>query len=318
MDTPTWFDEAIAEEPARLTREVDGASVAYRAWGRPGDPPVVLVHGGAAHGGWWDHVGPHLTGGGAGPGAADDTGGGAGPGAADDTGGGAGPEGPDRHRVLAIDLTGHGLSSHTGGYSLERWASEVVAVARAESDVPPIVIGHSMGGFVALTAARDHGSQLAGVVAIDSPVRQMSPEARAWLDSSPHLPPHKVHPTQEAILKRFRTLPEDDATLDFVRDHIAAESIVEVEGGWSWRFDPRIFLSTRMETSALAEAVCPVALLRGERGMATRDITAAVARELGGGVPVTTIPDAGHHVMLDQPVALIAAVNVLLGQWRRT
>lgn len=282
---PAWFTDALERPVDHAAVDVDGARIAYRAWGKVGAPVTVLVHGGAAHAGWWDHVAPHLA---------------------------------EDHRVLAVDLSGHGASGHREDYSLETWAGEVLAVARAESDAAPVVVGHSMGGFVALTAARDHGADLAGAVAIDSPVRQMSPEARAWLESHEQIPPQKVHPSREAVVERFRTLPEDDATLEFVRRHIAEQSVVEVEGGWSWCFDPRIFLSTRMEPSALAEAVCPVALLRGERGMATSDITSTVARELGGGVPVTTIPDTGHHVMLDQPVALIAALNVLLGQWRRT
>ncbi len=285
MTTPPWFDAAIGAAPLHHALDVASASIAYRTWGEAGLPVVVLVHGGAAHAGWWDHVGPHLTG---------------------------------THRVVAIDLSGHGLSSHREGYSLECWAQEVMAVAEHESatGTPPVVVGHSMGGFVALTAARDHGDRLAGAVAIDSPVRQTSTETRTWLESNPDLPAHKVHPTREAVLARFRTLPADDATLDYVLRHVAEQSVHEVDGGWSWRFDPRIFLSTRMEPSSLRAATCPVALLRGERGMATHDITATVARELGGAVPVTTIPDAGHHIMLDQPVALVAAVDVLLGQWR--
>ena len=285
MSTPEWFIDALGRAPEHHVVEIAGAQIAYRSWGDPERPATVLVHGGAAHAGWWDHVAPHLS---------------------------------PHHRVLALDLSGHGRSDHRESYSLELWAEEVLAVAAAgsTSPAPPIVVGHSMGGFVTLTAARDHGTSLGGAVAIDSPVQQMSPEARIWLDSNPDLPPTKIHPTREAVIARFRTLPEDDATLGFVRDHIAAESVRQVDGGWSWRFDPRIFLSTRMEPSALAEVPCPVALLRGERGMATHDITTAVAQELGGGVPVTTIPDAGHHIMLDQPVALIAAIDVLLGQWR--
>ena len=51
---------------------------------------------------------------------------------------------------------------------------------------------------------------------------------------------------------------------------------------------------------------------------ATTDITDLVAERLGGHVPVTLIPDAGHHIMLDQPIALIAVLQTLLGQWRHT
>lgn len=284
-ETPAWFTTALEHAPEHHETRVDRRRIAYRSWGETGRPAVVLVHGGAAHSGWWDHVGPYLA---------------------------------DARRVVAIDLSGHGDSEHASSYSLERWADEVVAVAeQQDSPVPPALVGHSMGGFVTLTAARDHGASLGGSVAIDSPVREMSVEARTWLESNPTLPPHKVHADRDVVLSRFRTLPEDDVTLEFVRDHIAEQSVREVEGGWSWKFDPAIFLSSRMEPEALAAASCRVALVRGERGMATVDITETVATILGGHVPVTLVPDSGHHVMLDQPLALIAALQALLGEWSR-
>lgn len=280
---PAWFAHALAGSHDSGEVEVNGGRIAYRAWGKSGAAPVVLVHGGAAHAGWWDHVAPYL--------AAD-------------------------HRVIALDLSGHGDSGHREAYSLETWADEVLAVARAESDAQPAVFGHSMGGFVALTAAREHGVALRGVAAIDSPVREMSNEAKAWVAAGKHVPGNKVYPDRETILGRFRTLPEDNSSLPFVRDHFAEGSIRQVEGGWTWKFDPHIFLRSRMEPEELAEAACPVALIRGERGMATTDINELVAARLGGHVPVTLIPDAGHHIMLDQPIALIAVLQTLLGQWR--
>lgn len=282
---PDWFAHALEQPYESREVEVDGARIAYRAWGKGGATPVVLVHGGAAHAGWWDHTAPYLS--------------------AD-------------HRVIAIDLSGHGDSGHRQSYSLETWASEVLAVAAAESDATPAVFGHSMGGFVALTAARDHGSSLRGVAAIDSPVRALSAEAKAWIAEGSHgdMPGNKVYPDRDTILGRFRTLPEDNSTLPFVRDHFAAASIRQVDGGWTWKFDPRIFFSAQMEPEELAAADCSVALIRGERGMATTDITDLVAERLGGHVPVTLIPDAGHHIMLDQPIALIAVLQTLLGQWR--
>jgi len=296
MDTPTWFTDAVDAPRDEAEVTVDGARIVYRGWGKAGHPPVVLVHGGAAHGGWWDHVGPHLV---------------------------------AENRVLSIDLSGHGDSDRRETYSLETWADEVLAVARAESDEPPIIFGHSMGGFVALTAGRDHGSELAGVVAIDSPVRELSPEVKEWLASGRDVPPNKIHPTREETEARFRTLPKDESSLEYVRRHIAAGSVREVApgggagpraadepGGWSWKFDPHIFLRSQMEPEDLATTACPVALVRGERGMATTDITEVVKDRLGGHVPVTVVPDAGHHIMLDQPIALIALLQTLLGQWR--
>ncbi len=86
------------------------------------------MHGGAAHAGWWDTTAPFLA---------------------------------AEHRVIAIDLSGHGDSDRRESYAIATWATEVVAVAAAESDEAPIVFGHSMGGFVALTAGRDYGPLVA-------------------------------------------------------------------------------------------------------------------------------------------------------------
>lgn len=279
---PAWFTDALGQSYDAADVEVDGVRVSYRAWGKGGDPVAVLVHGGAAHAGWWDHVAPHLTAG---------------------------------HRVIAIDLSGHGDSGHRETYSLDAWADEVMAVVHAESDQPPVLLGHSMGGFVVLTAAQRFGHAIRGAAAIDSPVREMSPEARAWV-ASEHVPGNKTYDDRETILGRFRTLPADDASLPYVHRHLAEGSIREVDGGWTWKFDPRIFLRARMEPEDLAEATCDIALIRGERGMATTDITDVVAERLGRDVPVTVIRDAGHHIMLDQPIALIAVLQTLLGQWR--
>lgn len=282
-EIPAWFVDALAQSYDAREIEVEGARVTYRAWGKSGQPVAVLVHGGAAHAGWWDHVAPHLCAG---------------------------------HRVLAIDLSGHGDSDHRETYSLQTWADEVLAVAEAESDAPPVLLGHSMGGFVVLTAAQRHGDRVRGAAAIDSPVREMSPEAKEWMTKANDTFGTKTYADRETILSRFRTLPADTATLPYVHDHLAEGSIREVEGGWTWKFDPRIFFRSRMEPEELAEAVCDIALIRGDRGMATTDITDVVAERLGGDVPVTVIRDAGHHIMLDQPIALIAVLQTLLGQWR--
>src|SRR5215207_3864010 len=284
-DIPAWFTDALGQSYDGGDVDVEGGRVSYRAWGKAGLPVAVLVHGGAAHAGWWDHIAPHLA-----------------------TG----------RRVLAVDLTGHGESAHRESYSLDTWADEVMAAARAESPEPPVLFGHSMGGFVVLTAAARYGGGIRGVAAIDSPVREMSPEAKAWVAAGHHVPGNKTYPDRETILGRFRTLPADESSLPYVHEHLAEGSIREVDGGWSWKFDPKIFLRSRMEPEDLAEAVCDVTLIRGERGMATSDITDVVAERLGRNVPVTVIPDAGHHIMLDQPVALIAVLQTLLGQWRNS
>ncbi|MBO0838596.1 MAG: alpha/beta fold hydrolase, partial [Actinobacteria bacterium] len=172
---PAWFTAALAAEAEPGAVTVDGTPICYRAWGSAGASGLVLAHGGAAHARWWDHIAPLLTAG---------------------------------RRVLAVDLSGHGDSGRRDAYSLDGWAREVMAVAAAGGIAgPPIIIGHSMGGFVALRAAGLYGSQLEGIVVIDSPVQDVTPEDRAARQQRA-FGPLRVYPTREAVISRFHPIPD--------------------------------------------------------------------------------------------------------------
>jgi pimeloyl-ACP methyl ester carboxylesterase len=65
----------------------------------------------------------------------------------------------------------------------------------------------------------------------------------------------------------------------------------------------------------LPRLTAPVALLRCEHGLVGAEMAAEMARLVPGGLPVAALPDAGHHPMLDQPLALVAALRTLLAVW---
>jgi pimeloyl-ACP methyl ester carboxylesterase len=280
-EPPAWFSAALAAPVAVGTVTVDGADVAYRAWGDDSASGLVLVHGGAAHARWWDHIGPVLA--------------------------------QDR-RVVALDLSGHGDSGRRDYYSLDGWAHEVMAVAQAAGITdPPIIIGHSMGGFVALRAAGLFGAGLEGIVVIDSPVQDLTPEELAARDSRA-FGPLRVYPTREAAIARFHPMP-DQPTLPYVLEHVATTSIRAVEGGWSWKFDPAVFGRSRGSLTLLRHLDCRVALFVAEHGIVPPTTTELMYDKLGQLAPVIEIPAAGHHIMLDQPIALLTGIRTLLSDW---
>jgi pimeloyl-ACP methyl ester carboxylesterase len=277
---PAWFTAALAAPVAQRATTVDGVPVAYRAWGEPAGRGIVLVHGGAAHSRWWDHIAPLLAAG---------------------------------RRVVALDLSGHGDSGRRGSYSLDGWAREVLAVAAdAGIAAPPTVIGHSMGGMVALRAAALFGARMEGAVAIDSPVRDMAPEEHAAQDQRTFRA-LRVYPSKEAILARFRPVP-GQPVLGYIADHVAATSIRRADGGWTWKWDPRIF-GRGAPQAPLTRLDCRVALFRAEHGLVSAEMSDIMYDRLGRVAPVIEIPAAGHHVMLDQPIALVAALRTLLSDW---
>ncbi|MGA3153231.1 MAG: alpha/beta hydrolase [Streptosporangiaceae bacterium] len=282
--SPSWFTEAIGTPVQTATLSVDGVAIAYRAWGEPGEGGLVLVHGGAAHARWWDHIAPLLA--------------------------------HDR-RVAALDLSGHGDSGRRESYTLEEWAREVMAVAvHAGIPEPPTVIGHSLGGFVALRTASLYGANVAGAVVIDSPVRDVAPEERAAREQRA-FGPLRVYATREDAIARFHPIP-DQPTLPYVREHVAATSIRAVPGGWSWKFDPRIFARHHLTPHWLTRLDCRVALFRAEHGILSPQMSAIMYDRLGRVAPEIEIPAAGHHVMLDQPIALVTGIRTLLSDWEHS
>jgi pimeloyl-ACP methyl ester carboxylesterase len=126
--------------------------------------------------------------------------------------------------------------------------------------------------------------------------------------------PLRVYPTQQAAIAQFRTVP-DQPSLPYIAEHIARTSIRPVDGGWSWKFDPRIFQGSIPTVEALSPPRCRVAMFRAEFGLVSSDMGELISDRLGRVTPIIELPGAGHAPMVDQPLGLVAALRTLLGAW---
>jgi pimeloyl-ACP methyl ester carboxylesterase len=287
---PDWFRAALAVPFSDGEVVVDGASIHYLGWGEPDREGLVFVHGGGAHAHWWTHVAARFA---------------------------------NEFRVVALDLSGHGDSDHRENYVLEQWTEEVLAAADAGGIAGrPIVVGHSMGGFVTIATAARHGEQLEGVIVCDSPVTAPDPEVESYRLREAFGSP-RTYPSREEAMSRFRTVPPQPHYLDYVMRHVSWRSLKPVEGGWQWKFDRRIFeqFASGMRGIALpylTSVRCRFALLRSEEGLVTPDIGASMYDALGRVAPVIELPQAGHHAMLDQPLVLLTALRTLVADWEHS
>jgi pimeloyl-ACP methyl ester carboxylesterase len=286
-DAPGWFTQAIGTSPEERRVEVDGAQIRYLSWGDSSKPGLVFVHGGAAHAHWWSFVAPMF--------------------------------GHDWHAV-ALDLSGHGESGWREVYTQQQWAAEVMAVSTdAGFPGPPVVVGHSLGGMVTIQTADTYGDELAGAVIVDAPVRRPSPEAEEGRSGRTFRNPG-VYATKEEAMRHFRLVPPQPCDNTFVVEWIAEHSLHETDKGWTWKFDPRLFLGTLAPLrDQLASVRCRVALFTGELSVVVPKDTARYMYDLMGRVaPVVEIPQAHHHLTLDQPLAFVAALRTLLADWNHS
>lgn len=280
--------------PERSRVLVQNANIELLSWGNRGAPGLLLMHGLGAHADWWSHIAPFLA---------------------------------DRYRVSAFSWSGMGGSDWRVNYSLDAYLEEILAVAQTsglfDAAEPPLMVGHSFGGLMLLAAVAAFGERLAGAVVVDS---YLKPDGEWYLadpkPSSDRAMP--VYDSLEAALARFRFAPPQPCDNPFIADHIARASVKAVprsnqrDPGWTWRFDPRLAqLRPRVPVSScLATSRSPLAFIVGARSPLTNaTVRKFVQGTAAPGTPWISIPDSNHHVLVDQPLALVAALSALFESW---
>lgn len=292
---PDWFEKALAApfDEGRVT--VDGADIHYLAWGPRGAPGLLFVHGGRAHARWWQPFAPFFS---------------------------------DRFRIAALDLSGMGDSGWREQYSLRANVKECFAVADATGlcDAgPPIVVGHSYGGWVALACVEMFGERLKGAVIVDTPIAAPNPDEDYHVEARDDKPvrPTRIYDRIEEPIARFRLLPNQPCQNPFLIDHIARHGLRRVareDGGegWTWKFDPAMGrnFEIHFRRDLFLAARCPLAFFYAEKSAFTTPETLDHLRQQTvGRAPIVVVPDAYHHLMMDQPIAFATALNTLFAAW---
>ena len=258
----------------------------FLEWGDPEAPPVLLLHGGNQSAHSWDLVSLHLS---------------------------------DRYRVLALDQRGHGDSEwcRGGDYSAAAMADDAAAFLRALEVRDPIVFGHSMGGFVAMTLTKAHP----GI-----------PRALVLVDVGPELSARGTDAIR-GFMQRNIEFDDLEEFLDNVekydpfrtRAHMARtvkyNLLRRADGKYVSKHDRRRFAPPEATHPgrglALEDArgfACPTLVIRGAD---SHVLEPEAAERFAAALPdgrLMTVPDCGHNVHSQNTPGFLRAIGPFLDE----
>jgi pimeloyl-ACP methyl ester carboxylesterase len=203
------------------------------------------------------------------------------------------------HRSLVIDLPGHGLSDRPldWGYSLDDHASAVAMVCAAAGVEGVDLVGHSLGGDIAVTVAGRNPGLVRRLVIAEANLDPLPRSATGGRGSQ-----RIAAQTEDAFLATgFREVldgnPDWAPTLRLCDPVAVYRSAVGLVTGTRPTMRDMLTALTIERT-----------FVHGDRGEPLADAEGLIA----AGVDVVTIGDAGHVMMADQPKAFVEALSLAL------
>ena len=286
-DAPNWFQSSISEDPRQEIFSHQLGNIKYQAWDRKdAENIIMLIHGTGAHKKWWDPIAPLLN---------------------------------NNFTIFAPDLPGMGESDHRNEYNFEGFSEALIGILHQEKAITSnqkiFLVGHSLGGHVAGFMASEMPEIFNGLVMIDSPIRPPTYDYDKHQSTGP-LRKIKYYPDKVSIIKRFRLMPPQDCENGWYLRYIAEHSVFNVEEGWRWRFDDKLFATLRRLHNYEFNFKCPALFVAGGKSLLLESKIMKYIREaFRSSMTVEVIEDAAHHVPLDSPLELVSLINNYLQQW---
>ena len=282
--------------PERHTYQSQRLDLNYVQWGDPARPPLILIHGTRDHARSWDRTAEALI---------------------------------DRYCVYAPDLRGHGDSQWSigGDYSIIDYAMDIHALGEHLGRAPYTVVGHSLGGGVALQYAGAFPEKVSKLITIEglgglgwaNARRPAHVRMREWVESMRKL--------EQRQLRTYATFEEATERMVEANSHLSPElarhltvtGVRQAENGeYTWKFDNFTHAGSPYEFNMedardlWNQIRCPILILWGEESWGRR----FKALDLSSFHTYRSerIEKAGHWVHHDQFEVFMNLVNGFLAE----
>jgi esterase len=215
------------------------------------------------------------------------------------------------YHVFAVDLRNHGLSPHDPVHTYPAMAEDVRNFLEQQGIARCHLLGHSMGGKVAMECALGFGERVVSLTVVDiAPVRYLPTETSALsILSSVDLRQCATRGMVDAALAR--SIPDER-----VRQFLLTNLRRQDDGGLTWRVNLEALLAHEDDLDDFPQHreiyPGPTLVLRGGKSAYVQDAHQAAIRSLFPAAEIETLASAGHWVHADDPDGFYEAVITFL------
>ena len=210
-------------------------------------------------------------------------------------------------RALAPDLPGFGRSAvpaERSAYSIDRYADLVAALVDELGLGRVVLVGLSMGGYIALAVARRHPAVLAGLVLADTRADPDSPAGRQTRSDNQALVEERgdVTPLVDGLLTRILApAPSGDGGPRHAEVGALLGDMMRSTAPAGWIGALEAMKQRGDQTDLLPQIAVPTLVVVGEGdAIAPVDVAEAMAKAIPG-AQLEIVPGAGHVANLENP-----------------
>jgi pimeloyl-ACP methyl ester carboxylesterase len=215
-----------------------------------------------------------------------------------------------QYLVITPDLRNHGRSPHLPSHTYEEMAEDLRLFMENHWMHSAVLIGHSMGGKVAMQMALNHPDMVEKLIVVDIAPGKAADnhsgifEALLWMDLS-------VMQARADIESYLVSRIPDMGTRQFLLKNITRND----DGKFAWKMNLPVLWRHFPD---ILDAVTgepfdkPALFVRGDRSDYIKDADTALIMTLFPQAEIKTIPNAGHWVHADKPNELITVISEFL------
>ena len=217
------------------------------------------------------------------------------------------------YSVYALDLRNHGSSPHSDAMDYGSMAADVLAFMEQQSLEKVTVLGHSMGGKVAMELALITPNKISQLVIVDIAPVTYTHNFNDVLAGFYHVPLEEIHSRKEAdeYLAEKIDVPS-------LRQFLLQNLLPNPSGGYQWRVNlsaieanmPAIMAFPSMANKRVFDK--PSLFIRGEQSTYLASRYQNVIKEMFSNAEFETIKNAGHWPHIESPVDFMAVLNKFL------